>query len=96
MKPSKRCVFSQQEKYIWRSVINELSLFKWKSVVSRTLCCDLCSLIGVNSALDTRTNCNHCNHKEQQPGKTAGMLDSGTGNQIGEVIRTMLFIVERK
>lgn len=49
--------------------------------------CALGSLIGVNSALGARTNCNHCNHKEQQPGKTAGMLDSGTGNQIGEVIR---------
>lgn len=57
------------------------------NVPSRILCCDLCSLISVNSVLGTGTNCNHYNHKERQPGKTAGMLASGTGNQTGEVIR---------
>lgn len=34
MKSSKRWVFSQLEKYIWTSVINE-TLLKWKSVPSR-------------------------------------------------------------
>lgn len=96
MKPPKRWVFSHLEKYIWRSVINE-RLFKWKSVPSRILCCDLCSLISVTPVLGARTNCTHYNHKECEPGKTASMLESGTGNQIGEVIRKkMLFIVERK
>lgn len=40
-----------------------------------------------SSVLGARTNCTHYNHKEHEPGKTAAVLESGTGNQIGEVIR---------
>lgn len=85
MKPSKGWAFSQLEKYIWRSFINEI-LFRWKSAPNRILCCGLFSLISVSSVLGARTNCTHYNHKEREPERAAAMLEGGTGNQTGEMI----------
>ena len=62
------------------------TLFKRKSAPSRILCCSLVSLISVSSVLGARTDCAHYIHKEHEPGKAAGTLESGTGNQIGKMI----------
>lgn len=85
MKPAIRWAFSRLENHTWRSVINETP-FKWKSAPSRILCCGLVPLISVCSVLGARTNCAHYIHKEHEPGKAAGTLECGTGNQTGEMI----------
>lgn len=85
MKTAIRWLFSQLENHTWSSVINE-TLFERKSAPSRILCCGVLLLISASSVLGARTNHAHYTHKEHEPGKAAGSLEGGTGNQSGAMI----------